>query len=466
MNHTNQTARMKILVVAAGEPWPLDGGGRLHLYHVLSQLTRHTEVTLLLPRPSRYREQLPAALRVITLPQHWGECTADPPSPASMPRVGKASHSPAIPLILRLVRRHFGHNKMLEAWLRRHATRREFDVVMLNGAVMGQHVEACRVPVVWNPQDELILPTLRAAQYSPYAHWFSALKRSALYAAYERYAARKAAATIYVSRLDAVYARRCVGDARLEVVQNGVDFDAFAPVEEPPDPGSVTFIGSLEFPPNVDAISHFVATAWPYIHAGDERRRLRIVGRRPTAAVRALAETPGVEVIPDVPDVRPYLARASVVIVPIRTGGGLKNKVLEACAMRRPVVAHPRALMGLSARVGHDVLSASRPENMIRCVTRLLENPDHADRIARNGYTWVTRAHSWETTGQRFLEILSSAAGAPIDLTVQPTDSQPSNSSSTTRFRATEPVTSENRSWNKPRAKAGSSEPISSSASC
>lgn len=395
MSGTSASGRLRILVVAAGEPWPLDGGGRLHLYHVLTQLVRHAEVTLLLPRPALHQEHLPPGLRVAALPR----CPTTP-----------ASHSPReLSLTLRLVRRHFGHDEALEHWLRRHAVRSEYDVVMLNGAALGRHIDACRVPVVWNPQDELVLPILRAAQYSSYARWPAALRHSLLYAAYERYVARRAAAAIYVSRLDAAYARRWVGEARLEVVQNGVDFEAFAPVADPPEPGTVAFIGALDFPPNIDAVRHFVATAWPSIHAGDGRRRLRIVGRRPVPAVRALADVPGVEVIPDVPDVRPYLARAAAVIVPIRTGGGLKNKVLEACAMRRPVVAHPRALAGLTVRVGSDVLSASRPESWIRCVTRLLDEPDCAARLARNGYDWVTRAHGWEATGRRFLEILSSA---------------------------------------------------------
>ena len=111
----------------------------------------------------------------------------------------------------------------------------------------------------------------------------------------------------------------------------------------------------------------------------------------------------------DVPDVRPYLRRASAVVVPIRKGGGLKNKVLEGCAMRRPIVASPRALGGLSARVGVDVLSAARRQQWVERVGRLLDRPEYARRVARNGYDWVRQSHCWSTTGQRFYEILVSA---------------------------------------------------------
>ena len=406
MRTLKETERLRILVVAVGEPWPLDSGGRLHLYHVLDQIDERAEVTLLLPRAAQHLQDLPRPMRVIALSA--GETPALPTeTPAPPTNTAAPTNSP----LMRSFRRYFGHNAQIEAWLRRQATRRRYDVIMLNGAVLGQHIDACRAPVVWNPQDELVLPTLRAAQFSPYARWLPALRRSLFYAIYERYVARRAAATIYVSRIDAAYARTWAGDARLEVVQNGVDFDAFRPAESPAEPGTVVFVGALEFPPNVDAVRNFAGVIWPHIHAGGHDRRLLIVGRRPTPEVRALAGIPGVSVIPDVPDVRPYLERAAVVIVPIRTGGGLKNKVLEGCALRRPVVAHPRALAGLSARIGHDLLSAAETESWVRAVARLLQHPAHAERIARNGYEWVTRAHSWETTGCRFFEILSAAAG-------------------------------------------------------
>ncbi len=388
---------MRVLVLAAGEPWPLDSGGRLHLYHVIEQLARQAEVTLVLPRPAEHREHLPGGICIESI------------APSARGATAECGNGRTLPLIARLVRRHFGHNDALEAWIRREATARRFDVALLNGAVLGQYVSAFRVPVVWNPQDELVLPTLRDAQFSAWRSWPCTIRRVALYAWFERYVAQRAAATIYVSKVDAAYARRWGGGARFEVVQNGVDFDYFQPSDEPSRPGTVAFVGSLEFPPNVDGVVHFVKRIWPRIYADSPGRQLLVVGRHPVATVRALASKPGVELAADVPDVRPYLTRAAVVVVPIRKGGGLKNKVLEACAMKRPVVAAPRALAGLSARVGVEVLSADRPQQWAERVGRLLEQPDYAERIAHSGYDWVHRAHSWSTTGERFYEILASA---------------------------------------------------------
>jgi glycosyltransferase involved in cell wall biosynthesis len=413
-------SRLRVLVVAAGEPWPLNSGARLHLYHVLREISARAQVTLALPQAPQHRDCLPERLSVETIatPRDagFGGCRGDALRRHAA-RVGFHAYSEgshATGLVARLARRHFGMREPVAAWLHRHARADRFDVVMLNGAVFGQFAPYCHVPVVWNPQDELVLHTMRGVPPGRWRDWAAAARHALLYAAYERCVARQAAATIFVSTVDAGYARRWVGRARLEVVQNGVDFEYFRPTPAPPVPGTVAFVGSLEFPPNVDGIVQFAWHVWPGIYTRGTRRRLLVVGRRPVAAVRALRQLPGVELVSDVPDVRPYLAQASVVVVPTRQGGGLKNKILEGCAMRRPVVASLRALGGLSVRVGTDLLAAEQPQNWVVQVGRLLDQPAYAENIARSGYAWVRRTHHWSTTGDRFLEILASARRARV----------------------------------------------------
>lgn len=389
---------LRVLIVAPREPWPLNGGGRLQLHHLLSQLARRACVTLALPEAPAHRERLPANVEVETIGDLSQVSRAEPPA-------RRAS------LIGRLARRHFGTRVRISRWLWHNAHAARFDVVLLVGATMGQYAADCRAPVVWNPLDELVLPTIRAAELGAWHAWPGALRRAALYAAYQRDVARGVAATVFVSSVDAAYARRWTGDARIEVVPNGVDFDYFRPSAAPPAPGTIAFVGALEFPPNVDGITHFATHIWPRIHARGRGRHLLVVGRRPVAAVQALSQLPGVSVVGDVPDVRPYLTRAAVVVVPIRTGAGLKNKILEGCAMRRPVVASLRSLGGLTARPHIDLLAADRPQNWVASVCRLLERPAYAAEIAGNGHRWVRRAHSWTLCGTRFHEILTSVCG-------------------------------------------------------
>jgi len=391
----SQPARhLRILVVPAGEPWPLDSGARLHVFHVVRQLAQHGAVTLLLPGPPRYAERLPARIRV-----EW-------------PRVvpGATAVGVDAPWVWRRARRHFGWQPALAAWLTNHAHPGRFDVALLHGPLGALYAPACRVPLVWDLQDELVLPLIRELEFARWGERPGLLRRIALYIAYERAAMQRAAATVFVASGDASYARRWFSHAHIAVIANGVDLEYFRPDAAPARPGTVAFIGALDFEPNVDGITWFVRTAWPHVLAADPTRRLWIVGRAPTATVRELTNVQGVTVVGDVPDVRPYLRQAQVVIVPVRKGGGLKNKVLEACAMARPVVATSRALAGLSIRRGHDVLVADGAAMWSAQLDRLLRCPAYAEAIAQNGYAWVRRTHSWEHTGRLFFALLADVA--------------------------------------------------------
>lgn len=382
---------LRILVVSGYEHWPLNGGGRLMLFHVLRELARRAEVTLALPRAARYAHELPPGLRIEAVGPAGSACP--PPS---------RDDSTAA----RLARRHFGLSPAA-AWLRRAAQR--FDVAMLYGAAGALLGPWCRIPWVWDPQDELVLPLVRDLDWRAPRSWPAAIRRAVLYAMYERWAMRHAAATVFVSRVDAGYARRWAGGGRCEVVQNGVDFEYFGALASPATPGTVAFVGSLEFPPNVDGIDWFARRVWPRVR--QPGRRLLVVGRRPVAAVRRWAGEAGISLFADVPDVRPYLQQATAVVVPTRKGGGLKNKILEACAAGRPVIASPRALGGLGATPGRELLVATSPASWAAQLETLLARPDRAAALGARGREWVRREHDWADTGRRFYEILAHAAG-------------------------------------------------------
>lgn len=398
---TDRTNRLRVLIVAGHEPWPLDHGGRLRLYNFVRHLADSADVTLAIPDPPRHRNRFPSQIRIV---------------PMTGPSAATNSRSQRLPRadwMLRRVRGHFGTRPQNNAWLHRHARPKRFDVALCSGAAMGQYAAALRIPVVWDAVDELVLYTLRVAETAQPRRRPAALRAAFFQALFERYVARRAAATVFTSSVDASYARRWVAPARVAAISNGVDFDYFAPGEHPPEAGTVAFVGALDFPPNVDGIVHFARGIWPAIYARGPNRRLLVVGRRPVAAVRELAAIPGVELVGGVPDVRPYLRRTTVVVVPTRTGGGVKNKVLEACALARPVVASPRALAGLSARRGRDVLCADRGTSWVERVSFLLEHPDAAAALAAHGHRWVRRAHDWPVLTSDLHRVLQTAARTP-----------------------------------------------------
>ncbi len=390
---------LRVLVIAGGEPWPLDHGGRLHLFHVLRQLCTRAEVTLAVPTRFQHAAHLPADLRRVEI-RTEGASRFVPDDAVGRPT-----------WIERRAARHFGLRPEIAAYMCEATAGGVFDVAMLCGAVLGQYARYCRCPVVWNPQDELVLATFRERRAQPWVRWPALLRRAALYAAYERAVQRRVTASVYVSPIDAAWARRWAPRAEIVSIPNGVDGDYFHPEGRAPVPGRVVFVGALNFAPNVDAACWLAERVWPALHARDARRTLHIVGRAPLPRVRALARRPGVVVRADVPDVRPELAAAAVVAVPLRTGGGIKNKILEAAAMRRPIVASPIALGGLSARPGLDLLVAEGAYEWTAQLERLLSDPHDAEVLATRGRAWVVAAHDWTRTGELFHDVLALAAG-------------------------------------------------------
>jgi len=181
-------------------------------------------------------------------------------------------------------------------------------------------------------------------------------------------------------------------------VANGVDTAYFAPPDREPDrPTSLVFTGTMDYRPNIDGVCWFVREVWPGLKADRPEVTLTVVGRDPTPAVVRLAETPGVTVTGSVPDVRPYVAEAAAVVVPLRLARGIQNKVLEAMAMGRAVVASPAALEGLDAMVGTEVLEADGPDAWRDAVVHLLDDAALRRRLGAAGRACTEARYNWDS---------------------------------------------------------------------
>jgi polysaccharide biosynthesis protein PslH len=222
-----------------------------------------------------------------------------------------------------------------------------------------------------------------------------------------------------VSEPEAALYRAFRSDGPIEPIPNGVDVDYFTP-----EAGSVdgimpaassqsgcVFVGALDYKPNIDGIIWFARNVWPQIHRQHPDQNLSIVGREPVADVQKLAEIPGVDVVGTVPDVRPYLSRAAVAVVPLHIARGVQNKVLEALAMAKAVVASPDPLVGLRVEDGVQLFKAVEAEQWVSCVTRLLDDAQLRHDVGVAGQAYVTAHHRWEQCLEplmRFLHLENS----------------------------------------------------------
>jgi glycosyltransferase involved in cell wall biosynthesis len=156
----------------------------------------------------------------------------------------------------------------------------------------------------------------------------------------------------------------------------------------------------------VDAACWFCEQVWPELHRRRPTSRFFLVGRRPAPAVRRLAGLPGVELVGQVPDVRPSVERAAVAVVPLRIARGVQNKVLEALAMGRAAVVSPEALAGLRAEPGVHLLSASTRREWVESVLRLLDDAALRQQLGRAGRKYVEENHCWDRCLDAFGSLL------------------------------------------------------------
>jgi len=199
-------------------------------------------------------------------------------------------------------------------------------------------------------------------------------------------------------------------------ISNGVDLDYFSPdlTFAPPFNRSGTdlvFTARMDYRPNIDAAQWFALTILPKLQAQRPATQFWIVGSAPTPEVQELAALSGVHVTGRVPDTRPYIAHADVVVAPLRIARGIQNKVLEAMAMARPVVATPEAFAGVRAQPGRDILLASGVDDTVQSIIDVLDG-QHAT-LGTAGRRAVETAHQWSVTLRPLDRLFGAGADRP-----------------------------------------------------
>jgi sugar transferase (PEP-CTERM/EpsH1 system associated) len=213
----------------------------------------------------------------------------------------------------------------------------------------------------------------------------------------ERSICKQSDAVLVVSQAEADLLRGNCPDAPVQVVPNGVELhdEAFQAIARAGKPETCIFVGALDYRPNIDGVIWYCREVWPNIRQKFPAAKFQIVGRRPVPSVRQLAQQPGVEVFGDVPEVTQYLRQATIAIVPLRIARGIQNKVLEAMAAGKAVIASPAALEGLNVSVGVHVLQAESPAQWTDAIAQLFSDHHVRRRLELAGREFVAKHHRW-----------------------------------------------------------------------
>lgn len=380
--------RLRILMVAPSVPYPPNWGFGIRVFNLLKELAQHHDVSLLC-----YASDDGEPLDVLRSICRSVDTVA-PPLPSLRSKRSRQLRS----LLSRGSFQQAGlvSDEMI-ARVRTLLADGSFDLVQLESSQLAGLVPDGSTPVVideHNIEYEL-LRRMVDVERSPVRkayNWLEYRKfRREEIAAWNR-----ADACVMTSEREREILGNVVPSKRVHVAPNGVDIDFFTPSAEAVDPDEIVYTGLMSYRPNVDAVKFFVRDVMPAIVAARPTAHFSIVGLGAEIHVGSLAG-PNVSVVSDVPDVRPYIGRASVVAVPLRMGSGTRLKVLEGLAMAKAMVSTNVGCEGIAVRGGDQLLIEDEPGRFAAAVVRLMADADERERLGAAGRALVESQYSWSS---------------------------------------------------------------------
>lgn len=374
---------MKVLFIAGACPFPPDSGGTVRTYNLLKRVCERHEITLIAPsKPG------------VDLNAVFEGRLSQVVSVAYPARTLTGSLCAMVSRLPYIVKAH--ENAAMNAAVEQALQTAQFDLIHCDSiSVVPAIPMDTRLPKVFNAHN------IEAAIWERYLReerrpWMAPVLASQLekIRAYESHLPRIFDSCVVVSEPDRAQMRR-YGFKHAQIVRNGVDLDYYELLPEPLEP-HITFVGSLDWRPNQDALRWFLESIWSLIRAAAPRVRMTVVGRRPPRWMHPFCSRHGARLAADAPDVRPHLAEASVVVVPLRIGGGSRLKILEAMAAGKPVVSTSIGAEGLGVRHNEHILIADSPQDFAHITVRLLNDGNRRQALARAGRELVEAEYGWD----------------------------------------------------------------------
>lgn len=397
---------MTILQLAPRMPYPLTDGGAIGIFNITKSLAELGHEITLVTFPLDDAEETREAVAAIS--KYAKVEMVSKPLPARWKVLARTVLQGAYPIERRMMPEMF---ELLQGILERQ----RFDVVHVDHAHMGKYglwiKREYGLPIVLREHNFESLIYERFARTGP-----NPMKRIVARMHGRRL---KQEEITFLKNFDAISAiteedakmmRELVPRANIRVIPAGVDTDYFRPSDIPEDPDQILWVGSLAWDPNYDAVRYFLTSIFPLILERRPSARFDIIGTD-SGRIRKFASKFGesVRILGRLPDVRDFLARSAVLVVPLRIGGGMRLKLLDFFASGKAVVATTIAAEGNLAQDGRELIIADRPATFADSVLGLLSNPDKRGRLASSARELATKEYSWKKIGEDFTRLYELA---------------------------------------------------------
>jgi glycosyltransferase involved in cell wall biosynthesis len=385
---------VRILVFAPYPPYPPRFGGATRVWHLVRALAREHQVTLLC-FASAAEDAALGPVRAVC------EAVHTEPYPARADSRAKRLYQ-LRSLLGRPYSYYVNYSPAMAAALQRLLASGRYDIAQLEFGDVAPFYpvrgSALRVLDEHNIEYRLLERSWQEAR-SPARRLYNRIEAAKLRRA-ELATCRGMDAILTTSDVDRAGLAPHVDGTPIRVIPNGVDTAFFTPDDRIAiEPGRLVFTGAIDYHPNTDGVLYFCAEIFPRIRASWPETSLAVVGKDPPPAVRGLAGE-RLQVTGTVPDVRPWLQTAEVVVVPLRVGGGTRLKILEALATGRAVVSTSLGCEGLEVTPGEDILLADTPAAFAEATLRCLRDPALRARLGAAGRALVERRYQWDAIGR------------------------------------------------------------------
>lgn len=393
---------MNILIVSAQFPYPTRSGFTTRVYQVARHLSERHNVTLL----SYASQDERGGVAELATRMSVRVVERSPPSPVGK-RVAQAL---TIASSRAYCCREIYSEGMQDA-IDELCSRTKFDVIQLESSLLCTFrvPRDTRLVIVEHNIEYELLQRMCEGERSLPRRVFNRVEY-ARFRRFEEASWKRADACVVTSEREVAAVRECAPETPLAVVPNAVDPDYFAPSGGAVDAHTLIFNGTLNYRPNVDAVRYLIDDIWPLVRHRYPDATLMLTGCNDGVDIRPLMK-PGIRFLGEVPDIRPHVARATAVCVPIRIGGGTRLKVLEALAMGKPVVSTAVGCEGVAVRDGEHLMIADDARAFASKIFEVFENPALRAALGRAGRRLIETRYSWDLAGARleslYREIIS-----------------------------------------------------------